>query len=178
LAIANILAQTPQDWCVLRPTLIYGPGNPGNMLRLMRLTRSPVPLPFASIRNRRTFLYVENLVDLIEKVLLHPSASRQVFNVADAQVLSTPQLVRSLAAVSGRSIRLLPLPVWALHALGRMGDFVSAIAGRGLGLDTYSVERLTSSLEVDISPLRSRLAWQPPFSTEEGLQRTLSGGLT
>lgn len=174
LAVQQILSGTPQDWCVLRPTLIYGPGNPGNMLRLMRLTRSPVPLPFGSIRNRRSFLYVENLVDLIEKVLANPGASRQVFNVADAEVLSTGELVRQLAGVTGREIRLLPMPVSALRALGKCGDVVSRITGRAIGLDTYSVERLTSSLEVDISPLRTQLQWEPPFTTEEGLRRTLS----
>lgn len=175
VAVEKILSATRQDWCVVRPTLVYGPGNPGNMLRLMRLTRSPVPLPFGGIRNRRSFLYVENLVDLIAKVMDEPAASRQVFNAADREVLSTPELVRMLAQLSGRSIRLLPVPVWALRTLAKCGDAASQVLGRSLGLDSYSVDRLVSSLEVDTSVLRSLLNWEPPFSTEEGLRRTLSG---
>jgi nucleoside-diphosphate-sugar epimerase len=176
LAIEKILADTRQDWSVVRPTLVYGPGNPGNMLRLMRLTRSPIPLPFGAIRNRRTFLYVENLVHLIKQVLSEPGASRQVFNVGDAEVLSTPELVRMLAGLSGRSIRLLPVPVWILRTMAKGGDVATGLLGRSVGLDSYSVERLASSLEVDISLARTRLNWKPPFSTEEGLRRTLSPG--
>ena len=174
LAIQDILKETGPDWCIIRPTLVYGPGNPGNMLRLMRLTRSPVPLPFGGIRNRRSFLYVENLVDLITTALCHPAASRQVFNAADREVLSTAELVRLLARLSGRKIGLLPVPVWSLRALAKFGDAAGRVLGRSVGLDTYSVDRLVSSLEVDVSQLRSRLDWEPPFSTEEGLRRTLT----
>jgi nucleoside-diphosphate-sugar epimerase len=174
LAIQSILAETLQDWCIIRPTLVYGPGNPGNMRRLMQLTRSPVPLPLASIRNRRTFLYVGNLVDLINKALTHPNASRQIFNVADSQVLSTPELIRQLAELCGSRARLISAPLWILRLLGRMGDLLSRTSGRSLGIDTYSVERLLGSLEVDNSFVRTKLGWNPPFTTREGLQRTMS----
>lgn len=169
--VQEILARSQSDWCILRPTLVYGPDNPGNMLRLMRLTRSGLPLPFGSVRNRRSFLYVGNLVDLIERCLQNPGASRRVFNAADAEVLSTPELIAHIAQVCGQRARLIPAPVWSLRLLGRLGDLTSKLAGRSVGIDSYSIDRLLGSLQVDIAPLK-RLGWTPPFSTVQGLQAT------
>jgi nucleoside-diphosphate-sugar epimerase len=172
LEVQRILAGTTADWCILRPTLVYGPENPGNMLRLMRLTRSGLPLPFGSIRNQRSFLYVGNLVDLIINCLQNPAASRQVFNVADTDILSTPELISRIARVCGQRARLLPAPVWSLRLLGRAGDLAAGLAGRSLGVDTYSINRLLGSLQVSGAALKSKLGWTPPYSTEQGLQET------
>lgn len=172
LEVQRILAGTTADWCILRPTLVYGPENPGNMLRLMRLTRSGLPLPFGSIRNQRSFLYVGNLVDLIVNCLQNPAASRQVFNVADTDILSTPELISRIARVCGQRARLLPAPVWSLRLLGRAGDLAAGLAGRSLGVDTYSINRLLGSLQVSGAALKSKLGWTPPYSTEQGLQET------
>lgn len=178
LAVRKILAATPQDYCIIRPSLVYGPGNPGNMLRLMRLTRSPLPLPLGAIRNRRSFLFVGNLADLIEKALTSPGASRQTFNAADNDILSTPDLIRELAGLSGSRARLWPAPIWSLRLLGRAGDLLSKLSKRSLGIDTYSVDRLLGSLEIDNSHVRRTLRWEPPFTTRQGLSLTLKRGVS
>jgi nucleoside-diphosphate-sugar epimerase len=174
VAIESILANTQQDWCIIRPTLVYGPGNPGNMLRLVRLARLPLPLPFAAIRNRRSFIYVGNLVDLIERALTHPNARRKIFNVADKEVFSTPELIRLLGSLAGHSVRLLPAPAWSLRLLGRAGDLVAKLVGRSFGIDTYSVERLLGSLEVDTNYVREQLDWTPPWTAHEGFRLTMA----
>jgi nucleoside-diphosphate-sugar epimerase len=173
LGVQKILANTPQDYCIIRPPLVYGPGNPGNMLRLMRLTKSRAPLPLGAVRNRRTFVYIGNLVDVIERTLAHPGASRQVFNVADSEMLSTPQLIAELGKLGGGRARMLPMPPWTLRLLGRVGDVIAKVRGRSIGIDTYSVDRLLGSLEIDNSEVRRKLEWQPRFSTQEGLRLTM-----
>ncbi|HEX7862385.1 MAG TPA: NAD-dependent epimerase/dehydratase family protein [Verrucomicrobiae bacterium] len=174
VAVEKILAGTRADYCVIRPPLVYGRGNPGNMLRLLKLTKSPVPLPLGSIRNRRTFIYVGNLVDVIEKALTHPKASRRIFNVADSEVLSTPELIRELARVRGTKARLMPMPGRMLRAMGKVGDVVGKVVRRSVPIDTYSVDRLLGSLEIDSAEVRRELNWSPPYSTREGLKLTLA----
>ena len=168
----------------LRPPLVYGLGNPGNMQRLLRLTRSEIPLPLASVKNRRSFIYVENLVDLITACLGNPKAFGKTFLPSDGEDVSTPQLIRAIAHastsveedrrgktgngsaarhashVTHHSLRLFPFPATALKAIGRLP---------GLG----ALRKLTSSLYVDSAPIRRDLSWTPPFTMEEGLRRTL-----
>lgn len=172
LAVQERLNTGLPDWCILRPTLVYGAENPGNMLRLLRLLRTGLPLPFGAIQNRRSFVYVGNLADTIEKCLQHPGAARRVFHVDDGAPFSTPGLLRLLGKASGRRVRLWPLPNWGLRALGLAGDMLRSISGRSLGIDTYSIERLTGSLEVDSSAIRNAIGWQPPYTPERGFQET------
>jgi nucleoside-diphosphate-sugar epimerase len=144
---------------ILRPTLVYGPGNGGNFLRLMTAVERGWPLPFASLRNRRHLTYVGNLVSAIMAVLARRDATG-AFVVCDAEGLSTPELVRHLAAALGRPARLFPLPAPALRWIGRA-------AGAG-----EVVRRLAGSLEADCGKLRRALGWRPPFAPEHGLAET------
>jgi nucleoside-diphosphate-sugar epimerase len=172
-AIEEILGNSQADWCIFRPPLLYGPGNPGNMERLLKLLHCPLPLPLGSIRNRRTFLYVGNLVDAICVALEHPAAARQVFCVSDGEVLSTTDLLRRLGRASRRPVRLFQFPVSGLRVLGTLGEWVRAITGRSIGLDRQVVEKLCGSLSVDSSLFRRTCSWKPPFTVEEGLIRTV-----
>lgn len=168
------LADGGSDWCILRPPLVYGPGNPGNMARLLRLLRCPLPLPLASIDNRRSFCFVDNLASAVAAVLTHPAASRQVFNVSDAEVISTPELLRLLGRLSGRPVRLFRAPAPALAAIAAMGDLLERLLHLNVGLDSHALGRLTGSLVVDSSALRRRVQWSPPYTLEEGLRLTLA----
>jgi nucleoside-diphosphate-sugar epimerase len=144
---------------VLRPVLMYGPGVKGNLQRLLVLIRRGVPLPFASIRNRRSLLAVDNFVDAICVAASEPSAAGRTFLVADGEDLSTPELVRRLASAAGLVPRLVPVPSGVLRVLGR-------VTGR-----QAEIERLTGSLQVDASALRDGLGWRPPVGVDEGLRR-------
>ena len=159
-AIASQLTGSQVDWCALRPPLVYGPRNPGNMRRLLQLVASGVPLPLGGILNLRSFIYVGNLVDALLRCATHPAASRQVFFVSDGADVSTPELVRRIAIhLSSRTV-LFTLPEAWMHFGGKM-----------LGLTT-SVKQLTDSLIVDASEIRTQLNWNPPFSMDEGLRLT------
>lgn len=157
--LAAVSADTGLAVTVLRPTLVYGPGNRGNFRRLLEAVERGWPLPFASVDNRRSLTYVGNLVSAIAAVL----GRREVagtFIVCDAQALSTPQIVRYLAAGLGRPARLFALPPAALRLVARA-------AGRAdLG------RRLLGSLEADCSKLERTVGWRPPVAPAQGLAET------
>jgi nucleoside-diphosphate-sugar epimerase len=136
---------------VVRPPLVYGPGVRANFRRLLQLVDSGLPLPFGSIRNRRSFVFLGNLVALLRRCAEHPGAAGRTFLAADGEDLSTPELVRRMAAALGRRARLVPFPASLLPS------------------------KLAGSLLVDAGETRERLGWQPPFGVDEGLARTVAG---
>ena len=146
---------------VLRPPLVYGPGAGANFLRLLRGVEQGLPLPLASVRNRRSLVYVGNLVDAIVRCVDDPRAAGQTFLVADDEALSTPQLIRALASASRRPARLWPFPPPLLR-------LVAAWSGR-----QAEVERLCGSLVVDTGHLKRTLDWTPPFTLAQGLNETV-----
>ncbi len=152
---------TKMEIAVIRSPLVYGPGMRGSFQALVRLVQRGLPLPFASIDNRRSMVYLENLTDLIVATATHPDAAGGTFMVADRKSPSTPELVRMIAAATGSSTSLLPFPPALLELVG------SATGKREL------VHRLTRSLEVDISETNRRLGWTPPFEMGDALSRTL-----
>lgn len=179
IALRETLTQSHSpDWCILRPTLVYGPGNPGNMARLLKLVKTGLPLPFASINNQRSFIFIRNLVDAIEKTLTHPAASRKTFLVSDGEDVSTPQLIRILAEQSGHTARLVSMPIAVLEFIGKAGDGVERLLGISTGLDTYSVQRLTGSLVVDSLSIRREIDWSPPYTLAQGLKLTFQETVT
>ncbi len=160
---------TEMDWTILRPPLVYGPGNPGNMARLVAIARKGWPLPLGAIRNRRSLVFVGNLVDATVLALAHPEARNAVFFVTDGEDVSTPQLVEKIAQLAGARPLLLPIPPSWLHRIAHG----AAAVGVRLPFDTDALRRLESSLYVDSSPLRDELGWTPRFSVDEGLRQML-----
>lgn len=148
---------------VLRPPLVYGPGVKANFLRLLRTVDRGLPLPLATVHNRRSLLFVGNLVDAVERVLRNDkrNSSFETFFVADTETVSTPELIRRLAQHLNRPSRLVPFPVALLK-----------LAAQALGKPAV-VDRLAGSLVVDTSRIRSAIGWEPPFSLDEGLATTV-----
>jgi len=158
--LERISSRTGLRVTVLRPPLVYGPGVKGNFATLLRAVARSYPLPLASIENRRSLIYVGNLVDAILRCTA-PSDSRwRVYHVSDGQPVSTPDLVRVLGSALGRAARMLPCPPALL-------ELFATIVGRGA-----SARSLTRSLALDDSALRAALGWQPPYSFEEGIRST------
>ncbi len=157
-----IAAQTGMELVIVRPPLIYGPGVKANFLRLLRTVDTGLPLPFASIANRRSLVFVGNLVHSLDACLSHPAAANRTFFVSDDDDVSTPQLVREIAAALGKRPLLLPFPPALLRRVG-------ALVGRA-----EQIDRLTGSLQVDITAIKSALGWKPPFSRRQGLEQTVA----
>lgn len=159
-ALARLQAETGLETVVVRPPLVYGPGVKANMFRLIRAVDRGLPLPFGSLANRRSLVYVENLADALIACGLAPRAAGRTYLVSDGEDLSTPGLVRAIAAALGRPLRLVPVPVSLLRfAAGALGASDAA-------------DRLAGSLSVDSTRIRRELGWSPPFSTTAGLERT------
>jgi nucleoside-diphosphate-sugar epimerase len=173
--LIEALRGSETDWCILRPPLVYGRGQAGNMARLQRLVRLGAPLPLGKVSNRRSLVYVGNLASAITTVIPHPAAARRIFVVCDSRAPSTPELILSIGHHVGRKVRLWPLPVRVLKVIGRAGDLVSRVFRRPLPVDTYAVQRLCETLVVDSSAFRAATGWQQPYSQEEGLRLTFGG---
>jgi UDP-glucose 4-epimerase len=160
--LRSIADETGMEVAIIRPPLVYGPGVKANFQALMRAICKGIPLPLASIDNRRSLVAIDNLVDLIVTCIDHPAAANEIFLVSDGNDLSTPELVRRIARTMGRPARLIPMPPPLLIA-------AAAVLGRR---DT--AERLISSLQVDITKARELLGWRPPLSVDEGLAIAVS----
>lgn len=171
-ALEHALQGSQTDWCIIRPPVVYGPSNPGNMQRLLRLIGTGMPLPFGAIHNRRSFMFIDNLVDALVSVMRFDGPIRDRFVIGDGTDFSTPDLVRALAAASRRRVRVLPVPVFVLRALAHCADLAGKIIGKSLPFDSYSVDRLRESLHVDPAPFYSRFAWRPPVDTVQALEIT------
>jgi nucleoside-diphosphate-sugar epimerase len=157
--LGAVARETGLQLAVLRPTLVYGPGNGGNFLRLLQAVKSGWPLPLGAIRNRRSLTYVGNLVSAIAALLARPDLAG-AFVVCDAEALSTAQIVRGVAEGLGRRARLFALPEVLLRLAG-------GATGRG-----ELVRRLTGSLEAESGALRRRAGWQAPFPAPQALALT------
>ncbi len=171
-ALQRTLVESRTDWCILRPPLIYGPGNPGNMKRLMQLVATGWPLPLGSIHNRRTFIFVDNLIDALVTVIRHPRPIGAAYMVSDDSDFTTPGLVTALAAATGHRARLVRTPLAILNALGHAGDAVEKVFGVTLGIDSYSVSRLLGSLQVNSTRFRGCFGWQPPLDSIAAIELT------
>ncbi len=158
-----LMARTGLEVVVVRPPLVYGPGVKGNFLRLMKLVDRALPLPLASIDNRRSLVNVWNLCSLLIRCCEHERAPGEVFLVADGEDLSTPELLRRLAAALHRPSRLWPFPPVLLAAFTRL-----------LGQQA-SWERLAASLQVDIRKAQQWLDWQPGTPVNAALAATADG---
>ncbi|ODU13890.1 MAG: NAD-dependent dehydratase [Thiobacillus sp. SCN 64-35] len=158
----RIAQETGLEVVVLRPPLVYGPGVKANFRRLLDTVARGWPLPLAAIGNRRSLLYLGNFVDVIRLCVEHPAAAGQTFLVDDGRPVSTPELVRAVAHAMGRPVRLLAIPVGML-------EFAGALLGK-----RAAVARLTGSLWLDSSLIRTYLGWTPPYSMEAGLAATVA----
>lgn len=160
LALRQISIETGMEVVIIRAPLVYGAGNPGNFLSLLRIVSKSIPLPLASIKNRRSLIYVGNLVDALAVCATHPAAAGKTYLVSDGEDVSTPELIRRTARALGVPARIFPVPVFLMKLTGMLTGKSGA------------VNRLTGSLTVDSEKIRQELGWKLPFTMEEGLRET------
>ncbi|MGJ0516439.1 MAG: UDP-glucose 4-epimerase family protein [Methylomicrobium sp.] len=158
--LRELCSNSTMDFVIIRPPLVYGPGVKGNFLTLLRWLDKGLPLPLASIHNKRSLVAVDNLVDLIITCIDHPAAANQTFLVSDSEDLSTPELLKRTAAAIGTRVFLLRAPVGLLH-------FAAQCFGK-----TAAVHRLCGSLQLDIRKTCEQLGWHPPVDVDQALHTT------
>ncbi|MDH5189743.1 MAG: SDR family oxidoreductase [Gammaproteobacteria bacterium] len=141
----------------IRPPLVYGAGVGGNFLRLLRMADWNIPLPLALVNNRRSMIYLGNLVDVLIVCATRPEAAGKTYLVSDGKDISTSQLIRNIKQLMQKPCWLWPFPPSLLI-------LASKLVGKSAEL-----ERLIGSLVIDSSKIKKELAWSPPFTVEQGL---------
>ncbi len=155
--LKEIAERTGMEVTIIRPPLVYGVGVKANFQSMMRLAKLNLPLPLASISNKRSLVALQNLVDLIVKCTTHSLASNQTFMVSDGEDVSTPQLLAAMTRAYGKEPRLLPCPPIVLSSL------INFIGKRDVN------DRLLGSLQVDIKHTKKTLCWKPFVKLEDVL---------
>jgi nucleoside-diphosphate-sugar epimerase len=159
-ALHRVAAETGLEVVIVRPPLVYGAGVKGNFAQMLKILANCIPLPLASVRNQRSLVYIENLVDALIVCATHPAAAGQTFLVSDGEDISTSDLLSQLGSAMGRPARLFPCSPTLLKLSGQM-----------LG-KSEQIERLLGSLRVDSGKIRRELNWHPPCTLQEGLRKT------
>lgn len=157
--LLKIAQETGLEVVIIRPPLVYGAGVKANFLNMMRWVSKGIPLPLGAVVNQRSFVALDNLVDLICVCIEHPKAKDQLFLVSDGRDVSTTELLQMMARALGVSSRLVPIPMWLLKLSAKL-----------IGKSDMA-QRLCGSLTVDISKAQELLGWAPPITVEQGLKK-------
>tara|TARA_R110001592_G_scaffold85353_1_gene252176 strand:+ start:17372 stop:18283 length:912 start_codon:yes stop_codon:yes gene_type:complete len=153
--LTKVCKEIELDLVIVRPTLVYGPDAPGNFSLLTQLIRRVPLLPFGSIENRRSFISVHNLADLLFVTATHPSAAGHIFLAAEEKTISIRGFTNAIATGLGKRIIQVPVPAGVLYLLGRIFGF------------SNTIKQLTVNLEVDTSNIEKILGWKPPYRMEQ-----------
>ena len=160
-ALWDVASTSGLEGVVIRPPLVYGPGVRANFASMIGIVNRGIPLPLGSIQNRRSFVSLDNLVDLISTTVQSPNAAGNTFLVSDGHDLSTPDLIRSIASALDQSPKLFPFPSALLK-------LAATATGKRSAYD-----RLCGSLTVDIALTKQKLSWSPPCTVQDSMQRTV-----
>lgn len=163
-----ILANLPKDKKVyiLRPCMIHGPGNKGNLNLLYSLVRKGFPWPLGAFDNQRSFLSIENLCFVIKELLSTETIPAGVYNVADNASLSTNELIALMANSQQKNNRILSISPRLISGMARIGDFLH------LPLNSERLQKLTESYVVSNNKIVKAIGNPLPFSAEEGFKKT------
>ena len=160
-ALRKLEVKTGLEVVIIRPPLVYGPGVKANFLKMLDLINTGLPLPFAGVNNRRSFIAVDNLVDVIAECAVHEKAAGETFFVGDDTLLSTPQLIEKISLALGFKPRLFFFP-------SLFFKYMLTLMRRQ---DMY--ESLWGNMAVDSRKIQDRLGWRPGMTTDEGIRKTV-----
>lgn len=153
---------------IIRPCMIHGPGNKGNLNLLYKVVQKEFPWPLASFHNQRSFLSIDNLNFLILKMLENKNIQSGIYNFADDEKLSTNDIVRIIAEVSNRKEKLWNINSSLISGVAKIGDLIK------LPLNTERLKKLTESYIVSNIKIKKKLGIiSLPLSAEEGLKKTI-----
>lgn len=162
VALKKVAAETGMELVIIRPPLVYGPGVRANFNSLLKLCAKPIPLPFGSVNNKRSMIYIGNLVDFIIKCIDHPAAAGQTLLVSDGKDVSLRYLITVIRSELGRSPSVFPIPIAFFKLVGIYT------------CRRQVVDRLIGDLQVDSSKACSLLGWAPPYTVEQGIAATVA----
>ena len=151
---------------ILRPAMIHGPGNKGNLNLLWGIARRGLPWPLAAFENKRSFTSIGNICAAVE--LLCERGENGIYPIADDEMLSTNRLIELIAETCCKKAKLWRVPKGLMRLMAKFGDVLH------LPLNTERIEKLTEDSFVDNSHLKGQLGWERmPIRAEDGMRRTL-----
>lgn len=162
----EMTAKAGMDLVIVRPPLVYGPGVKGNFATLIRIACSGLPLPIGRMRNLRSMISLGNLAPLLVHLAVHERAKNKIVLPSDQKDVSTPELVRAIAAAAHKKVRILPLPVSVVSATSRLVGKEAAFL------------RLAGNLQVDGREALQAVDWKPVQSFEDGIQHAVEAFLS
>lgn len=164
-----IVAHPPQQGqrvYILRPAMVHGPGNKGNLNLLYGIARRGWPWPLAGFHNRRSFCSLDNLLFVIGELVERKDIPLGIYNVCDSGTLSTTDIYRMAATASGKNPVLLPIPRWLVRAAAKLGDVFQ------LPLNSHRLTKLTENYPVSNAKLLAALGKPLPLTVREGMTNT------
>ena len=167
-----ILAKLPTDnkkIIIVRPCMIHGEGNKGNLNLLYAIVKKGIPYPLASFLNKRSFLSIDNLNFIINKIIENKNINSGIYNFADDEVVSTNDLVRIIAKTLNKKAQLIKMPKSVIRFLCKIGDLVK------LPLNTENVKKLTEDYCVSNKKIKEAIGIENlPRTANEGLIKTIT----
>lgn len=154
---------------ILRPPMVHGPGDKGNLGLLYKFVSKGIPYPLAAFDNRRSFISIDNFCYLIEQIILHSEKmTTGIYHIADDEPLSTRAIIDVISKVTGVRTRTLAIPSMLIRAIARVGDFVP------IPLNSKRLKKMTANLLISNQLIKSKLAIdQMPETALEGLYKTI-----
>ena len=153
---------------IIRPCMIHGEGNKGNLNLLYQVVKYSVPWILAAYENRRSFISIDNLNYVVYEILNHPEILSGIYNIADDKPMSTNALITLIAESINKKPRLLKIPKFAINQMAKIGDKAH------LPLNTERLQKLTESYVVSNQKIKQSLGIDTlPFTVEQGLTKTI-----
>ncbi len=157
--LKTITENSSMDLLILRPPMVYGKNAKGNFRLLTKMVNFRVPLPIGSINNKRSFVYIHNLIDFIIALVKYPKSIEGTFLVSDDHDLSIKELVYEVAEAKGVKPLIFGFPVKILR-------FILRILRPGMA------NKILDPFVIDIKKARSMMDWKPPYTVKEAMRKT------
>ncbi|UUW09491.1 NAD-dependent epimerase/dehydratase family protein [Flavobacterium plurextorum] len=153
---------------IIRPCMIHGPGNKGNLNLLYNLVKKRVPYPLAAFENQRSFLGIDNLNFMIKEILENKNIISGVYNFADDEVLSTNELVKIIALASNKKNVSIAIPKRLINGMAKLGDFIK------FPLNSETIQKLTENYRVSNLKIKKAVGVEKlPNTAQQGLEKTI-----
>lgn len=154
---------------ILRPPMIHGPGDKGNLNLLYKLISKGIPYPLSLFKNKRSFLSIQNFCFFVEQIIKHQdSMSSGIYHIADDEALATTDLIRIIKSVTAKRVPDIAVPRSVVRFLAKIGDFIP------FPLNSRRLKKMTSNLLLSNAKIKNSLGLKNlPLTAEEGIERTI-----
>ena len=151
---------------ILRPCMIHGPGNKGNINLLYNIVKKRIPWPLGSFNNKRSFCSIDNLCFIMNELIENENIPSGIYNIADDEPISTNEIIDLIGESLSRKNVILNIPKFLISSIAKVGDLLK------LPLNTERLAKLTETYIVNNSKIKTAIGKQFPISSKEGLLKT------